>query len=92
VGFTIGSRVKLPEKTCEKRRNNNNNNNNNKLLHCSLKHINRLGQPNKLTVSDESGGMWKDPTVRRPGFRSVFEPVTSPVPVKCVTDTITFSV
>jgi hypothetical protein len=33
VGFTIGSRGKVPENTCEKRirRNNNTNNNNNKL-------------------------------------------------------------
>jgi hypothetical protein len=29
VGFTIGSRGKVPGKTCEKRRINNNNNNNN---------------------------------------------------------------
>jgi hypothetical protein len=29
VGFTIGSRGKVPGKTCEKIRNNNNNNNNN---------------------------------------------------------------
>jgi hypothetical protein len=29
VGFTIGSRGKVPGKTCEKRRGNNNNNNNN---------------------------------------------------------------
>jgi hypothetical protein len=29
VGFTIGSRGKVPGKTCEKRRRNNNNNNNN---------------------------------------------------------------
>jgi hypothetical protein len=29
VGFTIGSRAKVPGKTCEKRRNYNNNNNNN---------------------------------------------------------------
>jgi hypothetical protein len=30
VGFTIGSREKVPGKTCENRiRNNNNNNNNN---------------------------------------------------------------
>jgi hypothetical protein len=28
VGFTIGSRGKVPGKTCEKRRINNNNNNN----------------------------------------------------------------
>jgi hypothetical protein len=28
VGFTIGSRGKVPGKTCEKRRGNNNNNNN----------------------------------------------------------------
>jgi hypothetical protein len=28
VGFTIGSRGKLPGKTCEKRRRGNNNNNN----------------------------------------------------------------
>jgi hypothetical protein len=27
VGFTIGSRGKVPEKICGKRRNNNNNNN-----------------------------------------------------------------
>jgi hypothetical protein len=33
VGFTIGSRGKVPGKTCEKRiRNNNNNNNNEKLM------------------------------------------------------------
>jgi hypothetical protein len=37
VGFTTGSRGKVPGKTCEKRirnnnRNNNNNNNNNELL------------------------------------------------------------
>jgi hypothetical protein len=31
VGFTIGSRGKVPGKTCGKRRRNNNNNNNNKL-------------------------------------------------------------
>jgi hypothetical protein len=29
VGFTTGSRGKVPGKTCEKRRNNNNDNNNN---------------------------------------------------------------
>jgi hypothetical protein len=29
VRFTIGSRGKVPGKTCEKRRGNNNNNNNN---------------------------------------------------------------
>jgi hypothetical protein len=28
VGFTTGSRGKVPGKTCEKRRGNNNNNNN----------------------------------------------------------------
>jgi hypothetical protein len=40
VGFTIGSRGKVPGKTCEKRRNNNNNNNNNMLLLCYVvKHI-----------------------------------------------------
>jgi hypothetical protein len=33
VGFTTGSRGKVPGKTCEKRiRNNNNNNNNNNIL------------------------------------------------------------
>jgi hypothetical protein len=35
VGFTTGSRGKVPGKTCEKRRrgnNNNNNNNNNNVL------------------------------------------------------------
>jgi hypothetical protein len=32
VGFTTGSRGKVPGKTCEKRRNNNNNNNNNNEL------------------------------------------------------------
>jgi hypothetical protein len=31
VGFTIGSRGKVPGKTCEKRIINNNNNNNNGL-------------------------------------------------------------
>jgi hypothetical protein len=31
VGFTTGSRGKVPGKTCENRRNNNNNNNNNTL-------------------------------------------------------------
>jgi hypothetical protein len=39
VGFTIGSRGKVPGKTCEKRRinnNNNNNNNNNVLLYVAL--------------------------------------------------------
>jgi hypothetical protein len=30
VGFTIGSREKVPGKICEKRRRRNNNNNNNK--------------------------------------------------------------
>jgi hypothetical protein len=36
VGFTIGSRRKVPGKTCEKRirNNNNNNNNNNKATKC----------------------------------------------------------
>jgi hypothetical protein len=28
VGFTIGSKGKIPGKTCEKKNNNNNNNNN----------------------------------------------------------------
>jgi hypothetical protein len=32
VGFTIGSRGKVPGKTCEKRINNNNNNNKKKKI------------------------------------------------------------
>jgi hypothetical protein len=31
VGFTTGSRAKVPGKTCEKRIRNNNNNNNNSI-------------------------------------------------------------
>jgi hypothetical protein len=40
VGFTTGSRGKVPGKTCEKRRRIINNNNNNRLnCFCNLKHI-----------------------------------------------------
>jgi hypothetical protein len=34
VGFTIGSKGKVPGKTCGKRRINNNNNNNNNNSEC----------------------------------------------------------
>jgi hypothetical protein len=40
VGFTTGSRGKVPGKTCEKRTRNNNNNNNNSRLsaNCEVLH------------------------------------------------------
>jgi hypothetical protein len=39
VGFTTGSRGKVPGKTCEKRTRNNNNNNNNAAVVLYGKHL-----------------------------------------------------